>query len=72
MFFRDELEDVSSEKDESSDSEEESDEEFNQELFNVGQGVNHTDDPRWLSSTLAPIPPPPTEKIATELKSRFQ
>lgn len=30
------------------------------------------DDPRWLSSTLAPIPPPPTEKIATELKSRFQ
>lgn len=41
MFFRDELEDVSSDKDESSDSEEESDEEFNPELFNVGQGINH-------------------------------
>lgn len=25
------------------------------------------DDPRWLSSKLAPIPPPPTEIIATEL-----
>lgn len=40
MYFSDELEDVSSDKYESTDSEEESDEEFNLELF-VGQGVNH-------------------------------
>ena len=30
------------------------------------------EDPRRISSTLAKIPPPPTEQIAEEQKSRFK
>ena len=36
-----------------------------------GPVVLSLDDPRRLSSTLAPIPPPPTADILKEQKSRF-